>query len=63
MAELKPCPFCCGEAKISPIHVYGKLQGFVPFCKNCCCELKMYASKQAAENAWNRRKGEADGEM
>lgn len=53
--NLKPCPFCDGEAKIIRVHVYGKVEGYVPICKKCCCELKMYASKQAAKNAWNRR--------
>jgi Lar family restriction alleviation protein len=55
MAELKPCPFCDGEAKIAKTYIYGDVRGYTPYCNKCGCELQMYSSKQAAKNAWNRR--------
>ena len=53
--ELKPCPFCGGKATIIENYLYGKVCGYVPFCRKCGCELKQYSSKQGAEKAWNRR--------
>ena len=53
--ELKTCPFCGGKATIIENYLYGKVCGYVPFCRKCGCELKQYSSKQAAERAWNRR--------
>ena len=51
--ELKPCPFCGGEAVINPVfdlHVY-----FV-HCKNCDCAIgRFYRDKCDAIEAWNRR--------
>lgn len=53
--ELKPCPFCNGEAEITKTYLYGEVTGYVPHCTKCGCELSIYKSKQGAENAWNRR--------
>lgn len=53
--ELKPCPFCGGEAEIEQCYLYGKIKGYMATCKKCGCQLKMYTSKQNAENCWNRR--------
>lgn len=53
--ELKPCPFCGGEAETTEVFLYGKTAGYVICCNKCSCELKMYSSKQNAEKAWNRR--------
>ncbi len=55
MDELKPCPFCGGEAETIKSFLYGKVAGYTVSCKKCGCELKMYTSKQNAEKAWNRR--------
>jgi Lar family restriction alleviation protein len=53
--ELKPCPFCGGEAETIKSFLYGKVTGYAVYCKKCDCELKMYTSKQNATKAWNRR--------
>ena len=53
--ELKPCPFCGGSADISKTLLYGKVAGYVVFCKKCGCEINARSSKQNAKKAWNRR--------
>ena len=49
MAELKPCPFCGGEAVL-----YGQVFYYI-VCKSCLAESKGNYSEQAAIEAWNRR--------
>ena len=68
MAELKPCPFCGGEAThwfcssdgscIS--NVGGKLWGkecshHIIRCKKCGIKTKVYATNKNCYNAWQRR--------
>ena len=53
--ELKPCPFCGGEAEVAKGFLYGKVTGYSAYCKKCGCESKVFATKQNAENFWNRR--------
>ena len=66
MAELKPCPFCGGEAShwftsldgscIS--NVGGNLWGcshHIIRCKKCGIQTKVYATNKNCYNAWNRR--------
>ena len=48
--ELKPCPFCGGEAEVIEIYLYGKVKGYMAHCNKCGCELKCYTSKQNAKN-------------
>ena len=51
MAELKPCPFCGGEAK--PIKIDGE---WYIKCGNYCCEQSvLYEDVEMAIEAWNRR--------
>ena len=57
MAELKPCPFCGGEA----IRFENKTFGHGICCKKCEAKTDYWASKGAATRAWNRRAGEQDG--
>ncbi len=55
--ELKPCPFCGGEAILSESHtVADETFGlcFV-FCKSCRAETSLYSIKQEAIDAWNKR--------
>lgn len=49
MSELKPCPFCGGEAKlICP-------RGRVTWIRCCIFETKVFQTKKQAIEAWNRR--------
>lgn len=54
-SELKPCPFCGGEAELVMGYLYGKVRSHTVFCKKCGCEIKEYVSSTGARNAWNRR--------
>ncbi len=65
--ELKPCPFCGGEAEVCstdswneglyhPEEVYGK---FYMRCKGACLRLGITAQTVIA--AWNRRANPPDG--
>ena len=49
--ELKPCPFCGGEARLydGPTDAYGAV------CKKCGVKLYGKNSYGAAKRAWNRR--------
>lgn len=56
--ELKPCPYCGGEAvmKIAPHIPHG--YDYTPMCKDtsCCGRLtKKWMSLEVATYAWNRR--------
>lgn len=58
MAELKPCPFCGGEAdmKITPHTPKG--YDYTPQCvdPSCCGRItKKWTDRETAEYAWNRR--------
>ena len=56
MAELKPCPFCGGEAKLDHL-----VKSSIVWCKCCMASTKSmefspeYASDEKAIEAWNRR--------
>ena len=54
MAELKPCPFCGGEAKIVRLFTSTRYDCFVK-CTKCDNESGLYTSKQNAVKEWNRR--------
>ena len=47
--ELKPCPFCGGEAEIVGYTI------FWATCKECTAETKDFDTKEEAIEAWNRR--------
>lgn len=53
MADLKPCPFCGGEAEIWEDKVF---RTFVPQCKECTAQHGRYTSRERAVDAWNTRK-------
>lgn len=59
MIELKPCPFCGGEAMLD-YECYGGGKSFV-YCKSCRISTERfeisreYASDEKAIEAWNRR--------
>lgn len=59
--ELKPCPYCGGEAEmIITCHVpHG--HEYTPRCKDTRCAgrlTKKWLSEEAAIAAWNRRYGD-----
>ena len=63
--ELKPCPFCGGEARLllnAKRKIYGKNEyrtGVVACCN--VCEARMfYGSEKLAIEAWNRRAGKTE---
>lgn len=51
MNELKPCPFCGGEARV---NAYGFNQYSVD-CKICWVETPIKSDVKNAIKAWNRR--------
>ena len=57
--ELKPCPFCGGEAELRIQNHIPKGYDYTPRCKDksCCGRLtKKYGTKSIAVYMWNRRK-------
>lgn len=59
--ELKPCPFCGGEAELINTDIAG-IQGvcnpITVSCKNCRCNTDWFNNKNKAVSAWNIRKQE-----
>ena len=60
--QLKPCPFCGGEAAIvsDERRISGDLNQFgkCVICKDCFCSTRIYGNKAKDERlaaAWNRR--------
>ena len=54
--ELKPCPFCGGEACIQRHEFIGYTDTFGVVCLDCCAETRQFfTDKKVAVRAWNRR--------
>lgn len=51
MEELKPCPFCGGEAKFT--EPYKNI--YVVSCPNCGVGSAIFSNPGEAIEAWNRR--------
>lgn len=61
MPEMKPCPFCGGEAEMYVTDHIPQGYDYTPRCKNpnCCGRLsKKYMSAVVATDKWNLRNGE-----
>ena len=71
--EIKPCPFCGGEAELDFAHknfVYTDDDGiaretgffYTVKCINavCGCAIGTYSDAEMAIEAWNRRAGESE---
>lgn len=49
--ELKPCPFCGGEARVKSFP-----HNYAVYCEICGATTQKYApTKEMAIKAWNRR--------
>lgn len=60
MNELKPCPFCGGEAGIhfhSELNEYyiSEIDAVYIYCKHCDATTGPFLKKEVAIEAWNRR--------
>lgn len=57
MSELKPCPFCGGEAEVIKAHQIFE-RPYVVICKNTKCRASLgefSSTREEAIEAWNRR--------
>ena len=67
MKELKPCPFCGGEAKVEK-EPFATWDEFIAHCNNPKCiafylgyyDEGLYKTEEQAIEAWNRRVPECD---
>lgn len=57
MKELKPCPFCGGEAQV---HKNGGNLFFRILCFTCWTSTGNYHTKKEAIEAWNIRVGDTE---
>lgn len=58
--ELKPCPFCGGNAFISAdpeavIDTQGRRWGYTVVCGKCCTTSGLAYTPEMAAEFWNRR--------
>ena len=73
MTDLKPCPFCGGEAELDFAHKtfhytdeYGECRDtglmYTVRCRDiyCGCSIGTYKVPEMAKTAWNRRKGDGN---
>jgi cytochrome c5 len=58
MAELKPCPFCGGEAEVDTPQYWDGACGrktYAIYCTACRCRTPDYMGLVGAKEAWDRR--------
>jgi len=65
VSELKPCPFCGGEAKTTKYKesflLPEKIDCYMTMCRNCGCGTSFESIESKAFAAWNRRAGKQNG--
>ena len=63
MADMKPCPFCGGKARLltrqiatndNPIFREWKYE-YIVKCNKCRASVGHYSQSETAKKAWNRR--------
>ncbi len=62
MPELKPCPFCGGEAKVhtgEKFFLIGEEECSIVVCKSCLATSRYFHTSKEAIEAWNRRTNNA----
>lgn len=56
MSELKPCPFCGGEAEVKRYyHPFSRRSRVTVKCMICRCNSGEWGRVDKAIEAWNRR--------
>lgn len=64
--ELKPCPFCGGEAKLSGKYTIQGYSAWAVYCGKtpsdffCGAQVTSIESEEKVIEAWNRRAGDAN---
>lgn len=53
--ELKPCPFCGGEAVLVDSGTDILIRCYCISCRNCRCNSDWLKTRKEAIGAWNRR--------
>ena len=52
MTELKPCPFCGGEAEVWVSNITDRA---IVYCTVCDAQIRIRQNEQEAIEAWNKR--------
>ena len=61
MNELRPCPFCGGEAFVQKFRMDDTGRFFISVvCRVCFAQTGHHTKEAYAIEAWNRRAGEED---
>lgn len=55
MSELKPCPFCGGEARLENLSLLSDKAFWSVRCKAGCAFTRCDSSKERVIKKWNRR--------
>lgn len=60
MNELKPCPFCGGEAELIPGLAYGEVNGYECGCCDCNFTCGLHDTEEESVEHWNTRTVDVD---
>ena len=55
MNDLKPCPFCGGNAELRAADNKKVKTDWYVLCLGCCAKTFPYWNREKAAEAWNRR--------